>query len=286
MFAGGHFPGILLAGVTQFLQLGVAVEGVGVQVHLGIQGQQRAFLGHHQGIDLQQAGIQVLHQPVEVQQQAGERGDLLAFQPEGEGEVAALVGLQAGRRVYRFGNDRLGGFRRHLLDVHAAAGRGHEHHLFAGAVHQHAQVQFPRDAHGLLDEQTMHRQARVTGLVGHQGGAQQLVGEVGQVVEALHHPHPAGLAASAAVHLGLHHPASPAQRLGGGQGLIGAVRHAALGNGDAITGEQLLGLVFVKMHAGLPGVGKDVLWNIGVGSAKVPEAGPFSPCVLSPQPGN
>src|SRR5690606_31384881 len=61
--------------------------------------------------------------------------------------------------------------------------------------------------------------------------------------------HAARLAASAGVHLGLHHH-RVSDLVSCRQGLLHRVDRTALGDGDAERGEQLLALIFEKIHVG------------------------------------
>jgi hypothetical protein len=58
----------------------------------------------------------------------------------------------------------------------------------------------------------------------------------------------AALAAAAGVDLRLDHPDRAAEGPGGLLGLLGRVGDPALEHGDAVVGEQRLGLVFVDVH--------------------------------------
>lgn len=86
------------------------------------------------------------------------------------------------------------------------------------------------------------------GLLRDQTRAKQRLHALFQGLLALDDLHPAGLAAPAGMHLGLHDPAVSAHRFGGLQGLVDGTGWFSLWRGNAIVGEQRLGLVFMQVH--------------------------------------
>ena len=79
--------------------------------------------------------------------------------------------------------------------------------------------------------------------------AEDVAGVLADLVGVGGELHAAGLAATADVHLGLHHH-RVADRVGGGDGLVDRVDRATVGHRDAERGEELLALVFEKIHGG------------------------------------
>ena len=71
---------------------------------------------------------------------------------------------------------------------------------------------------------------------------------VSRPLGAVHQHHPAGLAPSARMDLGLDHPACPAQLGAGPCGRLGRRYGHTLGDRDVVLLEQVLGLVFVEVH--------------------------------------
>src|SRR5690606_4093575 len=83
----------------------------------------------------------------------------------------------------------------------------------------------------------------------------------------------ASLAPSAGMHLGLDDPEVTAELFGALDGFVGCLRGHALWNGNAIVGEQPLGLVFVQIHLVdflLPGGEVGVFWRKAQADAKPP----------------
>jgi len=238
-------PGVLLGRVPQLRQALLAVERVVVQVGLGVDRQQLSRGRHHQGVQLEEAQVPLVEGPHQPRQQRREcpAGSLL--QTEGEADAADLVGLQPRGRVDRDPQDRLGVPGRHLLDLHPACRGGDEGQALALPVHQQRQVELPGDGGGGLDEDPVDGLARGAGLVRHQTGAQELGGDGLQGREPRDLAYAACLAAAPGVHLRLDDPVVAAERQRGGPGLLGRGRDDALGYGDPVGGEKLLGLEFV-----------------------------------------
>src|SRR5690606_33451889 len=76
-------------------------------------------------------------------------------------------------------------------------------------------------------------------------------GVVAHLVERTRQLDAARLAAATRVDLGLDHPEITADGLGGLDRLLRRTRHAPRRHRDAVFGKQLLGLIFVEVHAGI-----------------------------------
>ena len=77
----------------------MAEQGVVVETHLGIQGNQATVLGHDERVDLEQGGIVVAEHPVGRQQDLLGLGDQRGIQPAGEGRFSGLEGQEANCRL-------------------------------------------------------------------------------------------------------------------------------------------------------------------------------------------
>ena len=159
-----------------------------------------------------------------------------------EAEPARLPGLEADERLHVELGERLGALGGDLLDIHAALGREHEERLLLAAVERDREVVLLRDVRGLLDPELPHD---VAADVEAQDLARPRVG----LVRCLRELDPARLAAPAGQHLGLDDDL-PADLFGRRTRLLGARRHASLGDRDACTGEELLPLILVEVHGG------------------------------------
>ena len=184
--------------------------------------------------------------------------DLVAFELQGRGDLAAVEGGIARRRIDRQRDDLVGRVVRHLLDVHAAFGGDDEGDARGGAVDQRRQIELAADVAAVLDEQALDGAAGRPGLDRHQRLAQHLLGDGLHLVDGLGESHAAlvagvgllelALAAAAGVDLRLHHPDRAGQRLRGGHRFLRREGRRALRHRHAILAQQLLGLILVDVH--------------------------------------
>ena len=84
--------------------------------------------------------------------------------------------------------------------------------------------------------------------MGDQGHAEDLVGELADLLDRARQLDAAALAPAAGVDLRLDHPDGPAEGPRRLLGFLGRVGHAAGEGRHAVIGEQRLGLVFVDVH--------------------------------------
>jgi hypothetical protein len=203
--------------------------------------------------DLDQRGVLLHHEPVERHRDLLELAHLRPREAEREGHAPALVGLQARRRVDVDGGDLLGRVRRDLFDVHAARRRADHGDLALLAVEGEREVDLALDGRTGFDINRVDRQALGAGLDGRKPRAEHGLRRRAHRVLVAGELDAARLAAAARVHLGLHDPEAAAQRLGGGDRLVRGGRDAARRDRDAVGGEDLLGLVLVKIHPGIRG---------------------------------
>ena len=87
--------GRFFAQVPHGVDIGVAGEGVVVEVHLGVQGQDRALAGHDERVDLRQRGVRGLEGPIEGGDELDGLLMGLAFEPELEGQPSRLEAERA-----------------------------------------------------------------------------------------------------------------------------------------------------------------------------------------------
>jgi hypothetical protein len=163
--------------------------------------------------------------------------------------LPGLVGLEAHRGAHVLLQDGVRVFGRHLLDVHPALGRGHDHGEALGPVDEGGEVHLlrPLEVHALLDEEPPHDSALRARLVGAQRHPQHRLGDALAFVEALRDLDAAALAAAAGVDLGLHHHREP-ETLGHLPRLLDGVGHLAFRHRDPVLGENRLALVLVDLH--------------------------------------
>lgn len=210
-----HFAGIVLGRVVHGAQSGLAEQGVGIEIDLGVQAEQIAVLLDHQRIHLHQGQIVLLEQLGQTDEDMGELLELIAFETQPEGQVAGLERLGADQGVDAGLEDLLGRFMGDLLDVHPALGRGHEDDAAARAIDHRSQVKLPLDLGAGLDQDLADRLPRSVGLVGHQSLAQPVDGEDLRLLPALDQLDATGLATTAGMHLDLRDPAVAANPVAG-----------------------------------------------------------------------
>ena len=103
---------------------------------------------------------------------------------------------------------------RDLFYLHATGLRGHEDDPGAGAVEHETEIQLACDGRARLDEQALHLLPLRAGLVGDD-----------------------------------HHRIARGEELfGGAVGLFKGDGHLAIGDGDSVLPQDVLGLIFVNLH--------------------------------------
>ena len=126
-----------------------------------------------------------------------------ALQAQAESDLAGLKGFETHAGIDVLLQNRVGIFRRDLLDIHATRGRCHEHRLALGAVDQNSQIKFFLDGQRFFDQQAAHDAAFGAGLVRDQLHAQHLGGELAGFVHRLGDLYAAALAAASGMDLRL-----------------------------------------------------------------------------------
>ena len=235
----------------------MAEQRVVVEGHLGIQRHDVARAGDDQRVDLDDGAVEFDEGTVQRGDEFGEGADLLAGQPEAEGQLAAMEAGDAGGRVDGDLEDLLGVLLGHLLDLHAAFGGRHDGDAGAVAVHQEAQVQLALDVAAVLDIDAGDELAGRAGLLGDQrvadhrrrGGL-----HVGRRLDdadaalAVRVVGEAAGAAAAGMDLRLHHIDRTGQLRRRRFRFFRRPGHMAFEHRDAIAAQQLLRLVFVDVH--------------------------------------
>ena len=250
---------VLLVLVAKGLELRATVERVVVEAHLRVEGHHPARAGEDEGIDLDDARIELDERPVEVREELRPRPRRVAGETEPERKTARMERLESGRGIDRDGEDLLGALLRDLLDVHPALGRGHRHHPPGSPVDEHGNVVLARDVAALLDVEPPHGPPRGPGLLREEHPAQHRTRVRPHLVEGAGNAHPApalgislepARAPSPGMDLGLDHPgAAPPDRLGRRDRLAHRERGAAPRNRHAKGPQELLRLVLVDVHA-------------------------------------
>ena len=217
------------------------VERVVVDRHLRVERAQLALRRHDQRVDLDEHRVLGAEAAVRGLE---DRGDLLVLGSRDrrvEREPPRDPRVVARERVEVQPRERLGALDRDLLDLDAALGRQHQQRALRAAVERDREVVLARDVRGALDPQAPHDVAadvEAEDVAGEPLG----LGGIGRELDA------AGLATPAREHLRLDDDRAT-ELLCRGARLGRRVGDAALGDGDAVAGEQLLALVLIEVHA-------------------------------------
>ncbi len=252
------FAGILLGFVAHGDDVGLAEQGVVVEVELGVEGEEALVWGDHEWVDLDERAIGFDEQLEEVGEELGGLVHQGATQAEGGCDAAGLVCLQADGGVDGDAEDLFWGFFGDGFDVHPAFGAGDDHGGGGGAVEQDGEVEFALDINGFGDEQFADQLAFGAGLVSDQrladhlaGGRGCFFGVVAEVHAAFEPVLECPFSAATGMDLGFD---DDVPDTGGCEFLrdfscfLGAVSDFAAGGGDAVFLEEFSGLVFVDVH--------------------------------------
>ena len=173
---------VVLRGVVQFAQVGVAEQGVVVEVDLGVGGEHPAVTGDGEGVDLDQRAVAVAENSVEALHHGGDGPHLHGSHAQPIGNPASLVWLESEAWIDRYPDDLVWGCLGDLLDVHAAGLAHHYDGTASRTVRDDADVQLALDVEGLLDQHGVDGDTLGAGLEGHQPGAQHGSGSFGGLV--------------------------------------------------------------------------------------------------------
>ena len=244
---------LFLVDVAHLGDVLVAVERVVVEVHLGVESDHPAVGGRDQRVDLEQRGVGLAVGLGQSVHEFRARLESVAFESEPERELAAEVGVEPHIWVEVGLEDGVGVLGRDLFDLHAAELRRHHHRESLGAVEDHTQVELAIDRQSLFDEDGAHQLALGPGLLGDQGHAEDLAGELDRLVWVVGELDAAAFAASAGVDLRLDD--DPAAELLGRR-----PRRFGLGNDNAsrhrhpVLGQHLFALILVDLHMSSLGI--------------------------------
>ena len=161
---------------------------------------------------------------------------------------SACASVRPDQRVDEDLEDLLRRVVRHRLDVHAAFAAGHHRHVLRGAVGERGDVVLLLDVGAFFDQQPAHLLALGPGLVGDQLHAQDLPGQLLDLVERARQLDAAALAAAAGMDLRLDHPDGAAQLLRRFAGFEHGEGRVAARHRHAEVAKDFLALVLVDLH--------------------------------------
>jgi len=243
-----YFGWLLFGQVPQFIELGMPVEGVVVEVELGVQCHDATVFGNDEGVDLGKGAVLLNEKSVKFHDKGCRRRCRLAFHAQPVREVPGLVGHEAHPGVSELHEDLLGSLSCHLFDLHTALGAGHKGDLFGSPVNNHSEIKFRSDPDSPLYDDLAHDLAFRSRLVGDEGLAEHFFGSGFRLGRAINNLDASTHTAASSVDLGFNdHPA--AELFCNSDDLVGRSGNSALGYGDTILLEKPLGLIFMDFHA-------------------------------------
>ena len=247
VFAGVDFQGIELGVVEHVGVFAVAEHGVVVEGDLRIHRHQPAGLGDHQRVDLREKAVLFQAEAVQVEEQFHAVLADAPLEPQGEGDLARLVGAQPGEGVDGEDVDLFRRLLRHFFDLHPPFGRSDEAVTGGFPVKGDGQVKLPGDLHRLFHQYPPHPEPFGTGLRRHQLPAEQFFAQFLRLLGVVDELDASPLAASAGIDLRLHH-AAPPHLLGGPLHLVGGERDPSARDRYAVGTQNFLCLIFVDVH--------------------------------------
>ncbi len=255
-FGGLHLLRIFLSQVPELDHVGMAEQGVRVEIHLGIEGQNVPGRGGHKWVDLNLGTILLPEKGVELGYQLDALLEGISLKLQTKGDLSGLVGPDAQGRIDQDLEDFLRRLLGHLLDIHTPLGRGNDDGLGSRPVHQNGQVVFLFDVGRLVEVNRAHFLTGIAGLLGNEDVAEHSLGLRLGVLRGGHDVDPSleailegSLASSAGMNLGFDHDGLVRRQ--GGDRLIELLRGLGdrpIGHGHSGVCEELLGLVFVNVH--------------------------------------
>ncbi len=212
-------------------------EGVVVDVHHGVGGDDIALARDHQRIDLRLAGVVVLPEVVQRLQNARHRAGHVTGNARLVHRLPCLKGVESVRRVDALASDgrrRLGG---DVLDVDPTLRGDHDDGFTLATVEGHAEVEFVREVDCRLDEDPIH-------VVAFEIHAENRLGGLAEFVPVARDLDAAGLPTPADVDLcldrdGVPHVAAGVDRF------VDARRQPGVGRRNPGVGEEPLRLILV-----------------------------------------
>ena len=121
---GFDFLGVFLVEVAEGDHVRVAEEGVVVERHLGVEGEELTFLRDQERVHFDHRAILLPVEMVELRHEGNALLEEVAREAEREGDLACLEGLEADGWVDLHLEDLLRGVVGDVFDFHAAFGRG------------------------------------------------------------------------------------------------------------------------------------------------------------------
>ena len=173
-----RFTLVFLRRVVHRLQLGLAIQGIGINHHLGIEAVKVCLVSDDERIHLNERQVLVRKKLRQPHEDGDELLNLHPLQAQPERQIPPLIGLCAHQWVDLSLQNLLGGLLSNLLDFDAAFGRRHKNDATAGPIHNRPEVEFISNIGTGLDQNSGYRLATGICLVGDQALPQPLRGEL------------------------------------------------------------------------------------------------------------
>ena len=181
----------------------MTVHGVAVDVHFRIQGEDIAFGGDDQGVDLDHGTVVGDKQLIEVFAHGGHLLLQVLLDLQAEADLAGVERLEAGDRADIHADDTLGRLGGYFLDIHTTVLRADNGHGGGLTVGDNGKVELFLDVQAFFHQHLAHLLALGAGLLGHQSHADDRISDWLDVTLGLGELDAAALTAAAGMHLGL-----------------------------------------------------------------------------------
>ena len=136
----------------------MAEEGVAVDRHLGVEGDDLAVGGDDQRVDLDQGRVLAARDLGQLREHLGGLVENVLVEAGGLDDRPRRGGVEGDGRVDVALDQRLGVLGGDRLDVHPALGRDHRQQLLLGAVEDHRGVVLGGDVRAALDPDLVNRE--------------------------------------------------------------------------------------------------------------------------------
>ena len=242
------FGRIFLVQIAQRNDFGQAEQGVGVEVELGIQGDDVALAVAVQRVDFDQRCIGFHVALVELLEHIGSLGHRVGWHADATGDFLGLRIGQTNQGIDKHGDDFFGSGVGHFFDVHAAFAGGNERHFLGGTVGHNRHVVFFLNVCAVFNIEATDFLTFGASLVGFELHAQNVTSQTLDIVNRLGNFDTTALATATGVDLCLDDPDRTTQLLCGFYRFLNCECGNAARHGHTKTAQDFLGLVLMNLH--------------------------------------
>ena len=238
---------IILVGIVHLLHIRMTIEGVGIDIHFGIEGDDLILLGDDEGIDLDQRAVVIDEKFVQAGQDLAERLLQLLFDLQPEQHLVEVIAFDPGQGIDVNLDNPLGGLFRDLLDIHTTVLTGHNGDGGRVPVRDDGEVEFFLDIDALLHQNLAHQSSFRPRLLGHQGHAQYVARRLGNLFRCPAELHPAAFSTTAGMNLRFYGHGQT-EFFGNFLYFCHAVCNPSRGYRYTVFSEQFFCLIFMNFH--------------------------------------